>query len=117
MPLSLDELKQELADLESGSFVSLTDTELRERIRLIHGAFILKAPTYPVGTLIYRAVKISERPSHRSRITYPPVNLIKTNGRLNRVGEGCFMDHSINLPLVYKSVHGRWESFSQSQHG
>jgi hypothetical protein len=89
-PLSDEELKNELSALESGSFVSLTDDELHEKIRIIHSGFLLQAPIYPVGTLIYRAVRVSQRPTHASRVSYPPLELVKTNGRLNRPGEGMF---------------------------
>jgi len=88
--LPLDELQQELSDLENGSFTSLTDGELHEKIRTINEGFVIHAPIVQPGTIIYRAVKISKRPTHKSRISYPPVELIKTNGRLNRVGEVMF---------------------------
>lgn len=85
-----DDLKQELGLLERGSFISLTDDELREKIRLIHSGFRFQAPVYPVGTLIYRAVRVSQRPTRASRVSYPPLEVVKRNGRLNRPGEGMF---------------------------
>jgi hypothetical protein len=79
-----------LTDLENGSFTSLTDGELRDKVRTIHTGFVFQAPTFPTGTLIYRAVRVSQRPAHKSRVGYPPVQLAKANGRLNRPGEGMF---------------------------
>jgi hypothetical protein len=89
-PLPLEELRRELSELEAGSFVDLTDDELREKIRLIHDGFTLNAPIYPAGTLIYRAVRVTERPSHKSRISYPPPQYVRVNGRLNKAGEVMF---------------------------
>jgi hypothetical protein len=80
--LSIDDLKQELAGLEANSFVSLTDAELREKIRWIHEGFTLNAPTFEAGLAIYRAVKVSQRPSHHVRVSYPQPSLVKTNRRL-----------------------------------
>lgn len=88
--LPLEDLRKELAQLEAGSFVDLTNEELREKIRLIHTGFTLNAPIYPAGTLIYRAVRVTERPSHKSRISYPPPQFATINGRLNKVGEVIF---------------------------
>jgi hypothetical protein len=89
-PLPLDELRRELTDLESGSFTSLSDSELQEKVRIIHQDFTFRAPIFPIGTLIYRAVRVSQRPTHKSRISYPPIDVVKSNGRLNRVGEVIF---------------------------
>jgi hypothetical protein len=88
--LSLDDLRKELSELEGGSFVDLTDDELRDKIRLIHTGFILNAPIYQAGTLIYRAVRVTEHPSHKSRISYPPPQYVRANGRLNKAGEVMF---------------------------
>lgn len=88
--LPLDELQQVLTDLENGSFTLLTDSELRDKIQAIHNGFVIQAPILSPGTLIYRAVKVSQRPAHKSRISYPPIEMVTTNGRLNRAGEGMF---------------------------
>jgi hypothetical protein len=88
--LSLDELRKELAELESGSFVNLTDEELKEKIRIIHAAFKITAPIYEAGATIFRAVRVTERPTHVSRVSYPPPERVRSNGRLNRAGEVLF---------------------------
>ena len=88
--LSLDGLRGELAELESGSFVNLTDEELKEKIRLIHDAFTFAAPIYEAGTNIFRAVRVSERPTQASRVSYPPPERVRSNGRLNKAGEVLF---------------------------
>jgi hypothetical protein len=88
--LLFDELQRELRALEVGSFNSLADAELCEKIRLVHTGFNFRVPTFPAGTQIYRAVKVSERPSRKARISYPPIGMVTSNGRLNRPGEGMF---------------------------
>jgi hypothetical protein len=88
--LTPDELQRELTALENGSFTSLSDDELREKIRVIHAGFTLQAPIFPAGTAIYRAVKVSQRPANRLRVGYPPAEVVRDYGRLNRIGEVMF---------------------------
>lgn len=88
--LSIDDLQRELTALENGSFAALNDEELREKIRLIHDGFILSAPILPPGSAIYRAVKVQERPRHIARVSYPPKDVVKKYGRLNRPNEPMF---------------------------
>ena len=79
-----------MKDLENGSFSSLTDDELRDKIRLIHDGFEIRAPILPAGTIFYRAIKVYERPTHKSRVSYPPADAAKGSGRLNKAGEMMF---------------------------
>lgn len=88
--MPLDELKGELEALESGSFSSLSDDELREKIKQLHNGFVVQAPILPAGTLIYRAVRVTRRPSSKARISYPPPEAVETSGRCNRAGEVMF---------------------------
>ncbi|HSY64155.1 MAG TPA: hypothetical protein VK829_06125 [Terriglobales bacterium] len=71
--IPLDELQKELTGLENGSFTSLSDDELQKKIGNIQKGFIFQAPTFPIGTVIYRAVRVSQRPTHQSRVSYPAV--------------------------------------------
>jgi|SRR5256885_3104037 len=87
---SLEELKEELRTLEEGSFIRLTDDELFLKIRRIHIGFMIHAPVYSAGTFIFRAVRVAERPSHKSRVSYPPREIVLANGRLNSAGEVMF---------------------------
>ena len=88
--LSSDELLRELTALETGGFASISDEELREKIRIIHSGFTLQAPIFPAGTAIYRAVRVSQRPADQSRVGYPPAMVVSSYGRLNRIGEVMF---------------------------
>jgi hypothetical protein len=89
LPL-LVELQRELKELEEGSFTSMADDELLEKIRFLHRGFTFQAPIFPEGTLIYRAVRISQRPEHKSRVGYPPLSAVRSDGRLNKSGEVMF---------------------------
>jgi len=88
--MPLGELKNVLAALESGSFASMSDDELRDTLRRIHTGFTIQAPVLPAGTLIYRAVQVTQRPANKSRISYPPREAVKANGRCNRASEVMF---------------------------
>jgi hypothetical protein len=88
--MPLDKLKGELEALESGSFSSLGDDELREKVKQIHTGFVVQAPILPEGTLIYRAVRVTQRPSSKAHISYPPPEVVNKCGRCSRAGEVIF---------------------------
>ncbi len=88
--LSFKELQRETEALEAGSFTTLSDTDLKEKIGLIHTGFPFRAPVLPAGTVFFRAVEVDQIPTHRSRIGYPPAGVVSEYGRLNRPGEVMF---------------------------
>jgi hypothetical protein len=88
--LSMDELGLELAALEAGSFLSLTDENLEARIRFLHKGFRFQCPVFPAGTTIFRAVRVATKPLDKGRLSYPPIDRVRANGRLNRAGEPMF---------------------------
>jgi hypothetical protein len=87
---SLDELRKELEVLESGATGGLRDEQLLLKIRALHDGFQIITPLLPAGTGFYRAVRVSQRPTEKSRVSYAPPEFIKKNGRLNRAGEPMF---------------------------
>jgi hypothetical protein len=87
---SLDDLKEELEELERGSFVSLNDGDLRDKVKRIHEGVSVQAPIIPAEKLIFRAVKVTQRPISKSRISYPPPEAARTLGRCNRADEVMF---------------------------
>jgi hypothetical protein len=88
--IPLEELKCEFDSLERGSFAALNDDELREKIKQIHEGLSIQAPIIPADKLIFRAVKVSQRPVSKTRISYPPSDAVKTIARCNRPGEVMF---------------------------
>jgi hypothetical protein len=88
--ISLEILRRELDALEGGSFEALSDDDLRERIKQIHEGLSIQAPIVPAETLIFRAVKVTQRPVSKQRISYPPPEAARVLGRCNRVGEVMF---------------------------
>ena len=88
--MPINELREQLAALEAGSFTTLSDEELQGRIGSIHTGFTVITPQFEPGTLIYRAVRVVTKPLYKARISYPPLDLIRVNGRLNRAGEAMF---------------------------
>src|SRR5206468_3753638 len=49
-----------------------------------------QAPFIPPGTALYRAVAYDERPTHVGQLGYPPTQVVKRLGRVNRVGQSIF---------------------------
>jgi hypothetical protein len=88
--IPLEELKTELDALERGSFAALSDDDLRERVKQIHEGLSIQVPIIPPEKLIFRAVKVTQRPVSKMRIGYPPSGAVKTLGRCNRAGEVMF---------------------------
>jgi hypothetical protein len=87
---SLDKLRTELGLLESGPVGGLRDEQLLLKIRALHDGFQIVTPLFPAGTVFYRAVKVTQRPVAKSRVSYAPPEFITENGRLNRAGESMF---------------------------
>lgn len=88
--MPLEELTRELDALEHGSFATLSDDQLRERVKQIHEGLSIQAPIVPAEKLIFRAVKVTQRPVSKSRIGYPPSSAVRALARCNRVGEVMF---------------------------
>jgi hypothetical protein len=88
--IPLEELKRDLDNLERGSFAALSDDELREKVKQIHEGLSIQAPPVPAEKLIFRAVKVTQRPVSKQRISYPPPEAVRTLGRCNRAGEVMF---------------------------
>lgn len=45
---------------------------------------------FPTGRAIYRAVRVSSRPSNVDRLSYPPAHLVNSIGRVNLPGQSVF---------------------------
>jgi hypothetical protein len=89
-PLPLDQLREELHQLETGSAAGLTDVELDAKIRSLHDGFHIVTPVLPAGTAFYRAVRVTERPSRKELVGYKPAHLVNLQGRCNRIGQAIF---------------------------
>jgi hypothetical protein len=61
--ISLEALKGELDALKGGSFTALSDEELRERIKQTEEGLSIQAPIIPADKIVFRAVKVTQRPS------------------------------------------------------
>jgi hypothetical protein len=88
--IPLEKLKRELDALERGSFAALSDDILREKVKQIHEGLSIQAPIVPADKLIFRAVKVTQLPMSKQRISYPPPEVVRTLGRCNRAGEVMF---------------------------
>jgi hypothetical protein len=76
--IPLEELKRELDALERGSFAALSDDNLREKVKQIHEGLSIQAPIVPADKLIFRAVKVTQLPGSKQRISYPPPEVVRT---------------------------------------
>ena len=88
-PLSMDELRTELAVLEA-DFTSLTYTDLHDRLTRMHYGFELDMPHYYPGAKIFRAVRVKSKPLYKACVSYPPPDRVTKDGRLNRAREVMF---------------------------
>jgi hypothetical protein len=87
--LPIEELRKELADLEAG-FTRMSDEELDQKIRILHTGFRNNVSLFHPGMTILGAVQVSPKPFYKSRLSYPPLDRIRVNGRVNRAGEAMF---------------------------
>jgi len=88
--LTLKELQKEFEALEALASSSITDKGLLAKVQELHGGYVFLAPRLPPGTRIYRTTSVKTRPLTKSRISYPPIDRVINNGRLNRAGEVMF---------------------------
>ncbi len=88
--LPLKELQKEFEALEALALSSITDKRLLAKVQELHGGYVFLAPRLPLGTRIYRTTSVTARPLTKSRISYPPIDRVTKNGRLNRAGEAMF---------------------------
>lgn len=101
--LSLENLNELLQQVETEEIDKLSDEELGDAIRRIHDGFIIKAPIFDPGFLVWRIVKVESLPSHRNRVGYPPAELVRTCGRANLPKEQVFygaVDHL--MPCIFE---------------
>jgi hypothetical protein len=88
--LSIAELTKELERLESVDSQAEPADELLATLRKIHDGFNINAPLIPRGTLLYRAVKVEQKPRRIARISYPPSECVRSQGRANEKGQVMF---------------------------
>jgi hypothetical protein len=89
-PEELKALEDSLALIEEQARAGADLDELERAISQAHSNYIYLTPGFEAGTLVYRAVHVSEKPHYQSRISYPPSEYVKRCGRLNVVGETVF---------------------------
>lgn len=91
LPPSSSEFATLLAELESGSFYSMSDDELFTTILGIHKGFTAVAVSMTAGIRVFRDVlpDPGKLPETIARLSYPPSDKAKL-GRMNAVGESVF---------------------------
>ena len=57
----LDELKEELEELERGSFVTLNDNDLRDKVKRIQEGVSVQAPIVPAEKLMSEVMTMAEK--------------------------------------------------------
>lgn len=64
--------------------------ELVAAVKYVHRGCRIKLVGLESGKRLFRAVRVSELPIHRSRVGYPPASVITQLGRANDVNESLF---------------------------
>jgi hypothetical protein len=72
--------------------------ELVAAVKAVHlGCNVTVLTLFP-GKRLFRAVRVTERPIHQSRISYPPSRLLDKMGRANDVGHAMFYASMADRP-------------------
>jgi hypothetical protein len=88
--LSIAELTEALERLDSVDSQAEPADQLLATLRKIHDGFNISAPLIPRGTLLFRAVKVEQKPRRIARISYPPSERVRSEGRANEKGQVMF---------------------------
>jgi hypothetical protein len=90
-PEDVRTLRETLEAIEVIASQGKTPEELLPLLNIVHCGSSLTTPCYDPGTLtIYRAVDGTQKPFSKSRVSFPPAQYVKKNGRLNAAGESLF---------------------------
>ena len=81
----------------------MSDAELAETVRRIHTGFMFIAPIYAAGLVVWRMVRVGSLPAHKSRISYPPKEVVTVRGRLNETLDPVFYGSlQFMMPCVFE---------------
>jgi len=87
---SLKELSTSLLRIEELAADGSTPEDLMSLIQYVHRGFAITMPIYETGMEIFRAVKVHEKPTNKQRLSYPPIERVQSQGRLNGISEVVF---------------------------
>ncbi len=89
-PETISDLRGSLLAIEAMAQNGATPSELLPSIQLVHRGFTLDMPEFEPGLKIFRAVRVDSKPINKGRLSYPPAEYVRQNGRLNAAGEVLF---------------------------
>jgi hypothetical protein len=75
---------------------------LKAWLRDCLGGYVVAIKNIEAGGLLYRGVICDDQPHKISRISYPPVEAVKEDGRLNRAGTSMFYCTAGREPVLYE---------------
>jgi len=76
--------------------------ELTSLLEPVFLGYQIRAPRCNVGQLLYRAIRVSGRPNHRSEVWYPPVECTRNN-RASRKGDRLLYCSADQLSALHES--------------
>jgi hypothetical protein len=92
-PTTLEDFQRRIAAIEQMEKDGASVDTLVESLRDLNRGTRIELPHLTPGKKLYRArhiTQITEKPHHRSLISYPPQESVNKRGRLNAVGQSLF---------------------------
>ncbi len=83
-PLPIDKLRNEIPQVGSIDLRSVSIEQLKERLVVIFCGILLRVPFIQANRYLFRAVRWTELPRKVSDLSYPPLEMAKSLGRVNR---------------------------------
>lgn len=87
---SLSEIRTAIDALRTLGRRGVEIDELKKHLEFLFTGYWAQCPIIPSGTLFYRAVPYDERPTHIDKLGYPPAEVVRRNGRVNRISQPVF---------------------------
>jgi len=101
----LNEVRKRISELERIDLARADIDVLRLQVRFLLKQYSTVVIDWPVGQLLYRGVRIEteqQKPTTRSRISYPPVEFVKEFQRANRPGRPMFYCSVTRQPIFFE---------------
>jgi hypothetical protein len=89
-PPSAREVRDRIRELKRIDLSAADIDFLKSRLELLFRGFMLATPMLSVGQILYRGVCWPEKPTLKSRLSYPPAEIIALHQRVNRPNQSMF---------------------------
>ena len=101
-PPSLQEVEDRIDELRNIDLKTVDIDVIKELLVLLFRGYVNQTPKLKLGQPIYRGVLCYEKPDQVTQLSYPPKEVVKFLGRINRPGESIFYGCTSRQAIFYE---------------